>query len=153
MSGENLAKKANKCISNISSVWIKRFLSSRGLKEDVIPGFISWAGWLLGHLIISMGVPVIPWVRAGVFVTYAQRMWEADLICCCVYSCCCVRELSTHISVLCTWVCSSYSCNLSAASINTWSKTARSFLLIVFSSCHPKSDPPSDLMSANPSQT
>lgn len=35
-------------------------------------------------------------------------MWEADLICC-VYSCCCVRELSTHISISCTWVHSLYS--------------------------------------------
>lgn len=30
-------------------------------------------------------------------------MWEADLICC-VYSCCCVRELSTLISFSCIWV-------------------------------------------------
>lgn len=35
-------------------------------------------------------------------------MWEADLICC-VYSCCCVRELGTHISVLCTQLRSLYS--------------------------------------------
>lgn len=112
---------------------------------------LYWAGRLLGHLIISMGVPVKSWLSEAkelcVFLTYAQRMWEADLICC-VYCCCCIRELSTHISISCTWVHSLRSGISTLRPQNTQSTTGPKLSRkISFLRSHPASDPPGNLMS------